>query len=60
MCIFIIHTYDNQILHHNPCFDLFIAHSNPVDTGRKLNVHKTFSLRPVPNGNLLDNKRKLK
>ena len=23
---------------------------NPVDTGRKLNVHKTFSLRPVSTG----------
>ena len=22
----------------------------PVDTGRKLNVHKTFNLRPVPTG----------
>ena len=25
---------------------------NPVDTGRKLNVHKTFSLRPVSTGNV--------
>ena len=23
---------------------------NPVDTGRKLNVHKTFNLRPVSTG----------
>ena len=25
---------------------------NPVDTGRKLNVHKTFNLRPVSTGNV--------
>ena len=24
--------------------------TNPVDTGRKLNVHKTFNLRPVSTG----------
>ena len=26
---------------------------NPVDTGRKLNVHKTFNLRPASTGNAL-------
>ena len=26
--------------------------SNPIDTGRKLNVHKTFNLRPVSMGKL--------
>ena len=25
--------------------------SNPLDTGRKLNVHKTFNLRPVSGEN---------
>ena len=27
--------------------------NNPVDTGRKLNVHKMFSLRPVSTGKIL-------
>ena len=27
--------------------------SNPVDIGRKLNIHKTFKLRPVSTGKLL-------
>ena len=27
-----------------------IIETSPVDTGRKLNVHKTFSLYPVPTG----------
>ena len=29
ICIYIyiyIHIYDNQIVHHNPCFNLFILH----------------------------------
>ena len=26
-----IYIYDNQIVHHNPCFNLFILHSNPFD-----------------------------
>ena len=29
----------------------FLWRWNPVDTGRKLNVHKTFNLRPVSTGN---------
>ena len=32
----------------------------PVDTGRKLNVHKTFNLRPVSTGVLLKKLRKIK
>ena len=31
-------------------FSDFVSHSNPVDTGCKLNVHKTFNLRPVSTG----------
>ena len=31
---------------------LIFAHHNPVDTGRKLNVRKTFNLRPLSAGKL--------
>ena len=26
-----LYIYDSQIVHHNPCFNLFILHNNPFD-----------------------------
>ena len=52
LCIYIyIHTYiyiytyiyDSQIVHHNPCFNLFIPHSNPFDNqGSEINKNDIF------------------
>ena len=38
-------------LHQECKFDFYTI---PVNTGRKINVHKTFSLRPVSTGILVD------
>ena len=36
-----IYIYDSQIVHHNPCFNLFILHSNPFDNqGSQINKKK--------------------
>ena len=33
-----IHLYDSQIVHHNPCFNLFILHNNSFDNqGSEIN-----------------------
>ena len=33
-----IYVYDSQIVHHNPCFNLFLLHNNSFDNqGRKRN-----------------------
>ena len=38
-----INTYDSQIVHHNPCFNLFILHSNPFDNqGSEINKNDIF------------------
>ena len=43
-----------MVVFKNLMYGLFFSVSlyidAPVDTGRKLNVHKTFNLRPVPTG----------
>ena len=40
ICIYI---YDSQILQHNPCFNLFIFHSNSFDNeGSKINKNEIF------------------
>ena len=33
--LFIIYIYDSQIVHHNPCFNLFILHNNSFDNQRR-------------------------
>ena len=34
---------DSQIVHHNPCFNLFILHNNPFDNqGSKINKNNIF------------------
>ena len=41
--LFFIHTYDSQILHHNPCFNLFILHNNSFDNqGNEINRNDIF------------------
>ena len=38
-----IYIYDSQIVHHNPCFNLFILHSNPFDNqGSEINKNDIF------------------
>ena len=38
-----IYTYDSQIVHHNPCFNLFILHNNSFDNqGREINKNEIF------------------
>ena len=38
-----IYTHDSQIVHHNPCFNLFILHSNPFDNqGSEINKNDIF------------------
>ena len=35
--------YDSQIVHHNPCFDLFILHDNSFDKqGSEINKNDIF------------------
>ena len=35
--------YDSQIVHHNPCFSLFILHNIPFDNqGSKINKNDIF------------------
>ena len=35
--------YDSQIVHHNPCFNLFILHNNSNDSqGSKINKNEIF------------------
>ena len=39
-----IYVYDNQIVHHNPCFNLFKLHNNSFDNqGSKINKNDIFS-----------------
>ena len=40
-----------ELIDENWIIDLIENHT-PIDTGRKLNVHKTFNLRPVSTGKL--------
>ena len=38
-----IYIYDSQIVHHNPCFNLFILHSNSFDNqGSEINKNDIF------------------
>ena len=38
-----MYMYDSQIVHHNPCFNLFILHSNPFDNqGSEINKNDIF------------------
>ena len=38
-----IYIHDSQIVHHNPCFNLFILHSNQFDNqGSKINKIDIF------------------
>ena len=38
-----IHLYDSQIVHHNPCFNLFILHNNSFDNeGSEINKNDFF------------------
>ena len=32
--------YDSQIVHHNPCFNLFILHNNPFDDNQGSEINK--------------------
>ena len=32
---FLLYIYDSQIVHHNPCFNLFILHNNSFDNQRR-------------------------
>ena len=37
------HIYNSQIVHHNPCFNLFILYSNPFDNqGSEINKNDIF------------------
>ena len=48
ICLYIhiyiyIYIHDSQIVHHNPCFNLFILHSNPFDNqGSEINKNDIF------------------
>ena len=38
ICNIYMYVYDSQIVHHNPCFNLFLLHNNSFDNqGRKRN-----------------------
>ena len=38
-----IYIYDSQIVHHNPCFNLFILHNIPFDNeGSEINKNDIF------------------
>ena len=38
-----IYIYDSQIVHHNPCFNLFIFHNNSFDNqGSEINKNDIF------------------
>ena len=38
-----IYVYDSQIVHHNPCFNLFILHDNSFDNqGSEINKNDIF------------------
>ena len=38
-----IYIYNNQIVHHNPCFNLFILHNNSFDNqGSEINKNDIF------------------
>ena len=38
-----IHIYDSQVVHHKPCFNLFILRSNPFDNqGSEINKSDVF------------------
>ena len=38
-----IYIYDSQIVHHNPCFNLFILHNNLFDNqGSEINKNDIF------------------
>ena len=37
--IYYIYIYDSQIVHHNPCFNLFILHNNSFDNHRNTRRH---------------------
>ena len=42
-----IYKYDSQIVHHNPCFNLFIFHNNSFDNqGSKINKNDIFVRSP--------------
>ena len=39
----LVYIYDSQIVHHNPCFNLFILHSDPFDNqGSEINKNDIF------------------
>ena len=43
VCIY-VYIYDNQIVHHNSCFNLFILHNIPFDhQGSEINKNDIFS-----------------
>ena len=38
-----VYIYDGQIVHHNPCFNLFILHNTPFDNqGSEINKNDIF------------------
>ena len=38
-----VYIYDGQIVHHNPCFNLFILHNIPFDNqGSEINKNDIF------------------
>ena len=41
-----MYIYDSQIVHYNPCFNLFILHNNSFDNqGSKINKNDVSRLR---------------
>ena len=41
--LFFMHMYDSQIVHHNPCFNLFILYNNSFDNqGNEINKKDIF------------------
>ena len=44
VCVYIyIYIYDSQIVHHNPCFNLFILHNIPFENqGSEINKNDIF------------------
>ena len=54
LCIYIyIYIYDSQIVHHNPCFIIFILHDNSFDNQgseiNKNNIFLRFDILPFTN-----------
>ena len=54
-----IYIYDSQIVHHNPCFNLFILHNIPFDNqGNEIN--KNIFLHTVVYKNFLPTTHSIK